>query len=173
MTTLPASETPAPAVFEEAKRHVGYCDEIVIGAMHRREFQRFALAVGDTNPLYFDEAAARAAGYDRLVVPPLFLTSVMGWGAGPGETELREDGLAESDSFLIPVRGMRAMGGGQQVEWHAPVLEGVQVTLRRELADVRWRQGRSGPMVLFTVVRRYLDEHGSLLVTCRETFIGR
>lgn len=173
MTTLAAPGSPAPELYEAMKRHVGHQDEIAIGAIHRREFQRFAVAAGDRNPLYFDEAAARAAGYAGLVVPPLFLSAVMGWGAGPEEVALREDGLAESDAFLIPMRGLRVMGGGQEVEWHAPVLEGVQVTLRRELEEVRWREGRSGPLVLLVVVRRYVDAQGALLVSCRETFMVR
>lgn len=173
MTTPATHAMPAPAVYEQAKRCLGMRDEIAIGPIHRREFQRFAMTVGDRNPLYFDEAAARAAGHAALVVPPLFLSAVMGWGAGPAESELREDGLAESDSFLVPMPGLRVMGGGQQLEWHAPVLEGMHVTLQREVEDVQWREGRSGAMVLMTIVRRYVDEGGRLLVSCRETFIIR
>ena len=36
-----------------------------------REAQRYAYAVGDLNPIYFDETAAIAAGYTTLTVPPL------------------------------------------------------------------------------------------------------
>ena len=39
----------------------------------RREAQRYARAVGDLSPIYFDEDAARAAGYDGLVAPPTFV----------------------------------------------------------------------------------------------------
>lgn len=173
MSTDAGTTAALAAGYDEARRYLGYRDELNLGPMHRREFQRFAMTVGDLNPLYFDESAARAAGHAALVVPPLFLTGVMGWRAGPAESELREDGLAETDSFLIPVAGMRIMGGGQELEWHAPVLEGTEVTMVRELEDVRWREGRSGAMVLFTVRRRYVDSEGRLLVSCLETFIGR
>jgi acyl dehydratase len=163
----------AASLFDATRCHIGYSDEIALGAIHRREFQRFAVAVGDFNPIYFDEDAARASGHAGLVVPPMFLSAVMGWGAGPAEGALREDGLAESDSFLIPVPGLRLMGGGQEIEWHSPLLEGVQVTLLRTLENVRLRDGRTGPMVLLIVRRRYVDAGGRLLASCRETFIGR
>jgi len=36
----------------------------------------FAKAIGETDPVYFDEAAARAAGHPGLPVPPTFLFSL-------------------------------------------------------------------------------------------------
>jgi acyl dehydratase len=33
----------------------------------------FAKAIGETNPVYFDETAARAAGHRSLLMPPTFL----------------------------------------------------------------------------------------------------
>lgn len=176
MTTGAAGPTPSPdssELHERARRFIGYRDQLDLGEISRKDFQRFALTVGDFNPLYFDEDEARAAGYQRLVVPPLYLTSVMGWGAGPAAGELREDGLAESDSFLIPIPGLRLMGGGQKIEFAGPVLEGTRVTLHRRLEDVTLRLGRSGPLVLFTVRRDYVDASGTLLASCLETFIGR
>jgi acyl dehydratase len=36
----------------------------------------FAKATGETNPIYFDEEAARASGHPRLPAPPTFLFSL-------------------------------------------------------------------------------------------------
>lgn len=160
-------------MYERARQYIGYRDELDLGEVRRKDFQRFAVTVGDLNPLYFDEQESRAAGFPRLIAPPLYLTSVMGWRPGPNEAELREDGLAESDSFLIPIPGLRLMGGGQRVEFRSAVLEGTRIILQRQLEDVQLREGRSGPMVLFTVRRNYVGEDGKVLVTCIETFIGR
>lgn len=175
--SVPADESSTPtepdALYRLALPHVGYRDQLELGAIRRGDFQRFAIAVGDLNPVYFDESAARAAGYPRLAAPPLYIASVMGWRPGPPEAELREDGLAEADSFLIPIPGLRLMGGGQELGFHGAVLEDTVVTMRRELADVQLRAGRSGPLVVFAVRRTYVDERGVTLVTCVETFIGR
>jgi len=53
--------------------------EPVTGTITSRDAQRFALAAGDRNPLYFDEAAARAAGYRTTLVPPVLLA----WSLNP------------------------------------------------------------------------------------------
>jgi len=48
-------------------------DEPMTSTITAKESQRFALAAGDMNPIYFDESAAREAGYRGIVVPPIFL----------------------------------------------------------------------------------------------------
>lgn len=40
--------------------------------VEKRWIRSFAEAVGDTDPIYFDEAAAQAAGYRSLPAPPSF-----------------------------------------------------------------------------------------------------
>jgi acyl dehydratase len=56
----------------------------------RERIRDFATAIGDFNPIYHDEAAAKAAGYDDIVAPPTFLTT-LGFKFGPqvvGDPEL-------------------------------------------------------------------------------------
>lgn len=158
---------------EAARKLVGHRDECFLGPVLRKDFQRFAITVGDPDPLYFDEQAARAAGYPGLIAPPMYLSAVMGWKPGPPEQELREDGLAQDDLLPVPIPGLRVMGGGQQVDFLAPVIEGAEVTMRREFTGLQMREGRSGAMLIFTVVREYVDERGDLLVRCSENFIAR
>ena len=52
----------------------------------------FAKATGETNPIYFDEQAARAAGHPALPAPPTFsftLNSLARAKAGPGRGRRR------------------------------------------------------------------------------------
>ncbi|MCO5090919.1 MaoC family dehydratase N-terminal domain-containing protein [Bosea sp. (in: a-proteobacteria)] len=44
--------------------------DAVVDAGH---IARFAHAIGETRPVYFEEAAARAAGYETIPAPPTFL----------------------------------------------------------------------------------------------------
>jgi acyl dehydratase len=56
----------------------------------REKIRDFATAIGDFNPIYHDEAAAKAAGYDDIIAPPTFLTT-LGFKFGPqvvGDPEL-------------------------------------------------------------------------------------
>jgi acyl dehydratase len=41
-------------------------------AIGREKIVEYALATGETNPLYLDPAAARAAGHADVVAPPMF-----------------------------------------------------------------------------------------------------
>ena len=49
-------------------------------AIGREKVREFAAAVGETNPLYFDLDAARAAGHADVVAPPMFAV-VYSWRA--------------------------------------------------------------------------------------------
>jgi acyl dehydratase len=56
----------------------------------REKIRDFATAIGDFNPIYHDEAAAKAEGYDDIIAPPTFLTT-LGFKFGPqvvGDPEL-------------------------------------------------------------------------------------
>ena len=41
-------------------------------AVCREKIREYALAVGETNPLHLDVAAAREAGHADVVAPPMF-----------------------------------------------------------------------------------------------------
>jgi hypothetical protein len=41
------------------------------------------------------------------------------------------------------------------------------------LEDVRLKAGRSGPLLIYRLLRRYYDQDGQELLRCREHFIGR
>src|SRR5687767_9505035 len=51
---------------------VGRSGEAVVLPVERWHVRRFAEATGDEDPVYRDEAAARAAGHPRIPAPPTF-----------------------------------------------------------------------------------------------------
>jgi acyl dehydratase len=162
-----------PAIYEKVKAAVGKTERMNIGIVRERDFQRFAIAAGTTNPVFFDEAAARAAGYPAKIASPLYLSSVMGWDPGPAEDALRADGTGGQEAASLPVEGVRLMGGGQDLQFHLPVTDGMEVTMEVGPESVELKEGRSGQFLVITVTRRYRDQNDRLLVTCRENFIAR
>jgi acyl dehydratase len=142
-----------------------------VGEITALMFQRYAIAVGDLNPVYFDDSAARAAGYPGIVAPPNFLTSVLGWEAGPPEDELLEDGT--SSKILVPeIEGLRLMGGGHELTIGQPVRPGDIVTARRKLVDLYQREAKFGLLTFAISDIVYTNQRGEHLVTCRETVIA-
>ena len=52
-------------------------------AVGREKVIEYAQAVGETNPLYLDPGAARAAGYVDVVAPPMFAVVFSGRAMKP------------------------------------------------------------------------------------------
>ena len=100
-------------------------------AIEQREAQRYAYAVGDENPAYFDEAAARAGGYRTLTVPPTFITHAL---VPPRPAaDLRTDGLYRTGGG-VKLEVSRMMFGGEEWDWLEPVYVGDQITATTRLA---------------------------------------
>jgi len=137
----------------------------------RREAQRYARAVGDLDPVYFDEDAARAAGYDGLVAPPTFV----GHAVVEGSTldDLRVDGLWIDRGGKLRLAVSRNMFGGEEWEFHRPVLVGDTVTAQRRLGAVEEKEGRSGPFVLIHYETTFTNQHGEVVAVSRLVGIAR
>jgi acyl dehydratase len=170
----PAEERDWDEVCARLRARVGERTVLALGRMSALHFQRFALATGDANPRYLDEEAARAQGFPGVVAPPLLLSAVMRFDAGPPEAGLRADGAStEEELASLPLAGLRLMGAGQDLEFVEPVVDGAEVSMEVTVEDVELKRARSGPMLLIRLSRRYRDQRGVELVRCRETFFAR
>jgi len=144
--------------------------EPVSATITAKESQRYAQAVGDLNPLYFDEQAAREAGYDGLLCPPTFLDHVVVEGRPLGD--LRTDGLFRRPDG--PDIGMgRVMFGGQEWDWLAPVYVGDTITATQRLAGIDEKEGGKGPFVLVTWETTFTNQHGDVVARSRLQGISR
>lgn len=139
-----------------------------LGIIDGRDLQRFAMA--SHAPV---ELCDHRGNRTELVAPPLFLSSVMGWGPGDSESALGADGTSTDETRGLPLAGVRLMGAGQDLQFHAPVHEGRRVVAHTSLTDVQIKRGASGTLLIMQVLRRFTDEDGNPLVTCRESFIAR
>ncbi|WP_067465777.1 FAS1-like dehydratase domain-containing protein [Actinomadura macra] len=161
------------AVYESARGHVGEVTRRRLGRVSATQFQRFAVAAGDSGARYFSDEQARAEGFPGAVAPPLFLSATSNWGAGPDEADLRPDGTGRDGLVAFLADGLRLVGGGQELEFLKPVVDGCEVTQEVVVEAVDLKNGRSGRFIVCTFLRRFLDEHGHELVRCRERYIGR
>jgi len=94
-------------------------------ALERGRLRFFAKAIGETNPVYTDVAAARAAGYADLPAPPTFLFSAE-LDAGTVQRLL--------DDLEISVA--KVLHGEQDFDYHLPACAGDVVTVRSRIADI-------------------------------------
>lgn len=156
----------------EARAMVGQSlSDDVEGEVTAKEAQRFAQAVDDLNPLYFDDAYARAAGYERAVAPPLFFNVAITASLPLAQT--REDGIFRSRQRGIPLKVKRTMFGGEDVEFHAPVYPGDRLTAETTLESVEQKEGGSGPFVLSVRKLTIRNQDGAIVAISRSTGITR
>jgi len=159
-----------PLVTPELEALVGTVVERRSGVVCAAEFQRYAAAVGDYNPLYFDRDAARAAGHPDVVMPPMFVTYVV--APIVGLTKLRPDGIPLDRGEPIPLPGKR-LAGGQEAEYHAWAYPGDTLTATTRIASITEKHGRSGRFVVLTRESSFENQHGDLVAVVRRSTIVR
>lgn len=154
------------AALENTTKLVGVTSRQTLGVLAARDLERFVVAIGSGA-----KAAVDATG--AVVAHPLYLTAVLGWGAGPATEQLRPDGTEFLDTDRLPVEGLRLMGGGQELEFFAAPTEGMEVQVETTLRHVELKQGRTGALLLMRIERRYTSAEGTLLSVCTETLMAR
>ena len=136
--------------------------------------RRFAYAATDENPVYFDDDAARRAGYDRAIAPPMYVCSMFDSAAGPPERELKADGVARGIFPNVVRPDSALLGGGQDVDFLAPVYLGDTLRVTRSLAGHYRRPSRRFGELEFVVVESLLvDQDDTLAVRIVDTLIVR
>ncbi len=101
-------------------------------AVGREKVREYALAVGETDPLYLDVQAARAAGHPDVVAPPMFCAVYSAPAVEPALTD-PEVGIDFS----------RMVHGSQRFEWGPLVFAGDEITTSASLQDVSERERMS------------------------------
>lgn len=128
-----------------------------------RDIARFAHATGESDPRYFDRAAAQAQGYADVVAPPMFyvLLRVEPSHLRP-RSELAPDGSPAEDIPPIKIKG--AMAGETTLTITRPFVAGETISCHKRLRGLTEKSGRSGPLLLLDFEYRYDDERGETVV---------
>jgi acyl dehydratase len=96
----------------------------------REKIREYANAVGETNPIYQEPEAARAAGFANVVAPPLFCVVYSGRAMAP--------------AVLDPELGINLalmVHGSQEFEWFTPVVAGDTITTEVKVKDAYEKNG--------------------------------
>jgi len=102
----------------------------LVYAVGREKVREFAAAVGETDALYSDVEAARAAGYDDVVAPPMFAVVYAGASLTPALFD-PEVGIV----FAMMVHGR------QEFRWGRVVVAGDEITTTTTVKDIATRGG--------------------------------
>ncbi len=140
------------------KSLIGRESEPSVVDVERGAVRRFVEALGDPNPIYVDEEAARAAGYSGLVAPPTFPVAIA---------------VDERFRHSLDLGTRSLLHSEQQIEYGRPIVVGDRITVKTRVADVQERAGASGPMDILVLEDEGRDAQGTLVFRTRETLVLR
>lgn len=108
----------------------------------------FAKAIGETRPIYTDDAAARATGLRGILAPPTFAFCL---GADD------PDGLRYLDELGIPIG--RMLHGEQRLTLIEPICAGDRLRVTRRIRDIYDKKGGALEFIAFdSEIRDQIDD---------------
>jgi acyl dehydratase len=119
--------------------------------------ERFAQACGDTNPVYRDEAAARAAGHPRIPAPTTFAAALR-----------PEDPRSE-----LGIDFRRIVHGEQSYELCRPLYVGDIVHVVAHISDIYEKTGKNGTLAFVVMDVEGRTPTGEVLYSARSTTVVR
>ena len=137
--------------------YVGRQSEPVVLDVERGHIRRFAEAIGDANPVYVDEAAARAAGHPRIPAPPTFAIALR----------------ANDPRGGIDLDWRKLLHGEQELDFARPIYAGDRLTIVGRIADAAVKQTKGGIMDVMILETVATDGDGARVFTARSTILVR
>ncbi|MBN1857133.1 MAG: MaoC family dehydratase N-terminal domain-containing protein [Dehalococcoidia bacterium] len=122
----------------------------------------FADSIMDPDPMYRDEQYARATRHGGIIAPPTF------FGSATGLRDIPAGDARSMFSVSVPLPdGWIGIASGDEYEFFAPVRAGMVLTSVERLVDAYQKDGRSGPLLFYTVEKAFTDAEGTLILRRR------
>ncbi|CAI8354130.1 MAG: MaoC family dehydratase [SAR202 cluster bacterium] len=172
----------------EVQAMIGVEGDIVemMGVVDQEYLRRFAQALMDPDPMYWDEEWAKNSKFGRLTVPPImvsYMSSRIPLGGGDPVTQAFEenpfsDGIGSVKKFgelpNVPTDLVRVVNGGNELELYEYPSIGDRIKFQHRYSDIRERVGREGnPFLLITRETKFYNQDDHLLCITRATTIRR
>jgi acyl dehydratase len=124
----------------------------------REKIREFADAIGDDNPAYRDQAAARALGYPDVIAPPTFAIVV---SMRSSAQVVRDPGLGLDYSKVVH--------GEQKFSYRRPIQAGDVLRVVSSVESIRAIAGND----MLTIKGEVSTIDGELVVTAVSTLVAR
>jgi len=141
------------------KKHIGKQLAPFKAVPSAQQLRFFAKAIGETDPVYFDESAARDAGHPALPLPPTFLFSL----------EFEQPSAAWRSAMGIDVS--RILHGEQQFSYHCMAYAGDVLLYESRIADIYDK--KNGALQLVVRETRVTNQKGEHVADLRSVIVQR
>ena len=155
---------------EEARPFAGRTDPPVVRRVEKGAIRRYADAVDNDNPLYYDEEYAWRSRFGAIIAPPGFF----GWPVEPSSASTGlPDIVVELQAALSKAGFPRILDGGITYDFRVPVRAGDTLIATPRISDIVEKQGKSGAMMMCLFEVTYLNQNGELAARSVQTFFAR
>jgi len=139
---------------------IGKTTGITTVEVEKGHIRKFALAVGDDNPLYHDEEYAKNSRYGGIIAPPTFVTTF---------------GFESKDSVMegLEFDRSRLLHGEQEYEYFKPIMAGDKISFSSTITDITEKEGKSGAMDIVTTEMTGHNQDGEKVFVGRSTVVIR
>ena len=162
---------------EEVTKFIGKTEARIFD-VEKGAIKKYAEAIEDANPLYWDEEYARNSRYGSIIAPPGF------WGWVPVDPATESEPFASRGSQRFVTRDevlhaltkagySRVMDGGHTYEFLKPVRAGDTLAAVYKIADIVERKGRAGMFAILVQETRFTNQHGQLVGIWYQNLISR
>jgi acyl dehydratase len=129
------------------------------------EISAFARAIGEINPMYFDESAALAKGYRSIPAPPTFVFC------------LKIKHQTESPDLLLwsmlgtVGKGITLLHAEQSFVYESAICAGDTLTFDERIADIY--EKKAGALVFVVLETSVVNQQGERVARIRHTEVAR
>ncbi len=125
---------------------VGKKSERLYHRVSADQIRAFAQAIGEKNPIYYDEEYARTTKYGRVIAPPTFCLSLRTADI-PG-------------LWIAPVGRIHA---GQRFIWNRPIFADEMVSIEQVITNTFEKTGKKGQMIFLEQTKNVYDAEDKLI----------
>jgi acyl dehydratase len=133
-------------------------DETSFPPVTKEEILEYAASLGETNPLFTDDAEAAKGPYGGLIASPTFVT------------KLRANKFTPEH---LPRFGKVGFDGGRDLELYAPVRPGDQLTMLSTIHDIYEKTGRTGSMYFIVIRNEVRNQKGEIVAVIDHRIMQR
>ena len=182
------TDTDNTALSPQVRAMIGVTGEAVkcLGVVDKEYLRRFAQAVMDPDPRYWDEEFCKTTPYGQIIVPPI-MVSYFPNRVSQSEEDSITTGFqrnADFDGFsgvkragelpVIPTDLVRILNAGNELEIYMYPGIGDTVFFQNKYSDIRERIGREGkPFLIVTVETTFQNQDSQVLCITRASIIRR
>jgi len=141
------------------KKHIGMKLPVYKATAEAGQLRFFAKSIGETNPIYVDESAARDAGHPGLPLPPTFLFSL----------EFQIPSNAWRDELGIVTS--RILHGEETFKYHRMAYAGDTLQFETRIADIYDK--KNGALSFVVRESRVTNQRGEHIADLRSVLVHK